>query len=253
MKRILNFFENLIYPPKCVGCGELFQKDIFDSCKLPLCEKCRVKWEYEKLDICPDCGLEMTLCECGSRLLDKLKVDGCIKLVNYSAAKRSVGKSAVLYMKRKNSKRAFGYFAKQLSYAVKRKLKEAECQTAVIAYVPRSRKSRVTYGFDQSREMAKRLAKLCGGEAVKLFLRNGKRTEEQKKLSLAQRLENAKGMYRLARCAQRKLEGADAVIIVDDVLTSGASLSGCVMALKDVYKKKIFCVTLARTGKSRKK
>lgn len=250
--KILRFFENLLFPPKCVGCKELYQKNIFDGCDVPLCEKCRIKWEYEKLDICPDCGLEMTVCNCGSKLLDKLGVDSFIKLVNYSATNKSVGKSALLYLKRHKNKKAFDYFASQLSYASVGNLKRSECQKAVVAYVPRGRKSLVEYGFDQSRELAKRLATLCGAELVCLFKRTPKRSSDQKKLGKKERLENAKGLYALNTKMLKKLEDADCVLIVDDVLTSGASLGGCILKLKEVYNKKVICVTVARTGKKRK-
>ena len=122
--RIGNFFKNLLYPPKCVGCRNFIQKDIFDECKLPFCEECRVRWEYEKLDRCPDCGLEMTVCDCGSRILNKLDVDGFIKLINYSVFRKSVGKTALFHLKSHKNARAFDYFANQLSYAVKGKMKK---------------------------------------------------------------------------------------------------------------------------------
>ena len=247
------FFRNLIFPPKCVSCREFIQKDIFDSCEIPFCEKCRVKWEYEKLDICPDCGLEMTLCNCGSRLLKKFDVENFVKLINYSVTRKSVGKSAVLYIKRHKNARAFDYFARQLSYSVLGKLKSAEYKKAVITYVPRGRKSIAEYGFDQSRELAKRLSKLCGIECVKIFRRTEKNASEQKKLGINQRLENARELYALNSKAAEKLESSDCVLILDDVLTSGASLAGCMLKLKEVYDGKIICVTLARTGKSRKK
>lgn len=247
------FFKNLLYPPKCVGCREFIQKDIFDECKLPFCEKCRVRWEYEKLDLCPDCGLEMTICNCGSRILNKLDVDSFIKLINYSSARKSVGKSALFYLKRHKNTRAFDYFAIQLSYAVKGKLKNSGCENAVIAYVPRSRKSLVEYGFDQSQELAKRLARLCGIKCVRLFERTKKTLTQQKKLGVKERLENAKKSYMLNAKAAKKLDETDLVILVDDVLTSGASLAGCILTLREIYDKKIICVTLARTGKSRKK
>ena len=252
MKRLLFFFKNLLFPPKCVGCREFIQKNLFEPCEIPLCEKCRVMWEYEKLAPCPDCGLEMTLCNCGSRLLKKLNVDGCAKLVNYSAVRKSVGKSAVLYMKKHKNKRAFDYFAKQLSYTLYGRLKELERKKAIIAFVPRSRKSFVKFGVDQSKEIAKRLSRLCGIDLACLFVRRGTKSAEQKKLSLSERIENAKNAYKISRNAVKTLENVDTVFVVDDVLTSGASLAGCIFALKEVYKGKIVCVTLARTGKKQK-
>lgn len=253
LKRFGVFFGNLLFPPKCVGCKEFIQKDIFDECKIPFCEKCRVKWEYEKLDICPDCGLEMTLCNCGTKLLKKSGVEDYIKLANYSVAKKSVGKSAVLYMKRHKNDRALNYFADQLSYPVSRKIKTLEGKRAVFTYVPRSKKSVTEYGFDQARELSKRIAARCDAEFIPLFERSGVKTTEQKKLKMSERVKNAKMSYRLNVKNFQKLSEDDCIFIVDDVLTSGASVLGCLSVLKPKFEGEVVCVTVARTGKSRKK
>ena len=252
-KRVATFFCNLIFPPRCVGCREFQQKNIFEECQLPLCEKCRVRWEYEKLSLCPDCGLEISLCGCGSRLLQKLEIEEPIKLVSYSAQKGSVGKSAVLYMKKKNNKRAVRYFAKQLSYPTCGRIKRSGFENPLFAYVPRSKKGIVEYGFDQSRSLAKSLAECCDADVASLFERTGLKRKEQKDLNLSARVKNAQRAYRLKKNAAEKLNGVDAVFIVDDVLTSGASLFGCASALKKIFDGEVVCVTIARTAKSRKK
>ena len=249
-KRLL---YNLLFPPKCMGCGGLYQKDIFDECRVPFCEKCRLKWEYEKLDRCPDCKLEMTICNCGSRLLKKLEIDDCVKLINYTPMKNTIGRTVILSLKRKKNGSAFSYFASQLSHAVRGRLAGFDKEKTVLTYVPRSQKSVAVYGFDQSKELAKRLSKEIGIKFVPLFSRTGKKAGEQKKLTLSQRLENANGTYKLNKNPQKKLEGVECVLLLDDVLTSGASLSGCILALKPVFKGKIVCVTLGRTGKKGKK
>lgn len=255
-KAVQNFarsFKNLLFPPRCVGCGKLYQTDIWSSCQYPFCPSCRLKWENEKLGTCPDCGLEMTLCNCGSKLLDNLDVENYVKLVNYSVRRMSVGRATVLYLKKHKSTRALNYFAQQLLYPVSGRLKSLECENFVVAYVPRQPKNIVKYGFDQSHELAKRLAKSYGVKCVKLFKRTVKFAGEQKNLRLDERLKNAKSHYKLTYNTVKYLKNAYCVLLVDDVITSGASLAGCVTELRKVYDNKIICVTLARTGKKRKK
>ena len=249
-KRIL---YNLLFPPKCIGCGELYQKDMFDECQLPFCEKCRLKWEYEKLDRCPDCELEMTICNCGSRLLKKLEIEDCVKLINYTPMKNTVGRSAILTLKRKKKARAFNYFATQLSYAVNGRIVGFDKEKTIVTYVPRNKKGIALYGFDQSKELAKRLSKELGIKSVPLFSRTRKKSGEQKKLTLSARLENAKGTYKFNKKCKNELDGVECVILVDDILTSGASISGCILALKPMFKGTIVCATLGRTGKKGKK
>ena len=250
---VTRFLVNLLFPPKCVSCREFIQKDIFEACEIPLCEACRKRWELEKLDICPDCGLEMTVCNCGSKLLEKSGVEDYVKLVNYSVRVNSVGKNAVLYMKRRNSNRAFNYFSTQLFYPVKARLNRMANENAVITYVPRSVKSKNLFGFDQSKEIAKRLAKRLGIPCVRLFVRTKISGAEQKKLNLAGRRNNAAKLYKINLRALGELKNIDSVFIVDDVMTSGASLCGCISSLKPHFDGRIVCVTLARTAKKKKK
>ena len=251
--KVLTVVVNLLFPPKCVSCGEFIQKDMLDLCEIPFCEKCRSKWELEKLDECPDCGLEMTLCNCRAPMLDKSGVEDYIKLVNYSSGARSVGKNAVLYLKRHKNNRALNYFATQLSYPAKARIDRMVSNKAVVAYVPRSGKSKRLLGFDQSKEIAVRLAKKLGIPCVKLFVRKSTSRVEQKKLNLAQRKDNAQNLYGVNLGALEMLKEIDSVFLVDDVMTSGASLYGCVSALKRHFSGRIVAVTLARTGKKSKK
>ncbi len=251
--KFLKLLKNLLWPPKCVGCGEFTQQNIFDTCELPLCESCRKRWEREKLERCPDCELEMTVCNCSSRLLEKAGVEDAVKLFNYSVARNSVGKRAVLYMKRHRSYRAFDFFASQLSFALKRKTAVFDPRRVVVFSVPRRRKSRREYGFDQAELIAKRLAEKCGFRYEKLVVRSRRKAGEQKKNGLAARLKNAKGQYLPSKRADELLEGVECLVVVDDVLTSGASIAGCIETLKKHFGGKFICATVGRTGKRNKK
>ena len=247
------FCGNLLFPPKCVGCRELIKRDIFDPCTVPLCDKCRAKWEREKLERCPDCQLEMTICTCSSGLLQKAGIEEAVKLFNYSVKKRSVGKSAVLYMKKHNSARAFDYFAAQLSYAVKRKSAEYKADEVAVLCVPRSKTSRGEYGFDQSELLAKRLAEKCGFKYITPVIRSNKRVSEQKKSSLSRRVKNIRGVFEIDGNAAESLGNLKCLVLVDDVITSGASMAGCIELLKKHFDGKILCASLGRTGKRNKK
>ena len=257
MKKFLyearSLVKNLFYPPRCVSCRALIQKDILDVCDTPYCEKCRRAWELEKLDRCPDCGLEMTVCNCGAPLLKNSGVARYVKLINYFVKRNGVGKRTVLYLKRHKNDRAFRFLATNLSHSLKPKLLQlSEGGRAVVAYVPRGKRAKALYGFDQSEQLAKNLAKILGIELVRLFGRSRKRTKEQKKLRLAERKANAADSFCLKKGAKEKLDGVELVFLVDDILTSGASLYGCLATLKPVYANNTICVTAARTPKKNK-
>ena len=251
VKRIGRFFKNLLFPPRCVACKEFIQKDMLDECEAPFCEKCRLKWELEKLSKCPDCGLEMTVCNCSAPLLKKSGVEEYVKLINYSVRKKSVGKSAILHLKRTKNARAFDFFAGQLSYSARIKNNVSNKADTLITYVPRSKRSKIKYGFDQSETLANKLAQKIDSRMVGLFCRVGKQKTEQKKLGIKERRENALNMFSVKKSVFKRLNDVKCVVIVDDIITSGASLLGCVTALKKYYDGKIICVSMARTGKNR--
>ena len=66
--------------------------------------------------------------------------------------------------------------------------------------------------------------------------------QPQKNLTLAERLSNRKGGYALR--TTRGVEGRR-VLLVDDVITSGATVSACAMALMQGGAANVFAVSVA--------
>lgn len=247
---IRRFFKNLIFPPKCMGCGEFAREHMLDLDIVPFCKKCHVAFEKEKRERCGSCGLEVFLCNCGTPFLEKCGVDHCMKLVKYSAMKESIGKNAVFYMKKKRNKEAFDFIAGQLAVGINRKKSELSVKNGVILYVPRGRNGLNKYGFDQAKELARRISALTDMRSVSLFYKNKTVKTEQKKLGLRSRLDLAKSAFSVNKDKLGELKGCDCIFLIDDVMTSGASLGGCITCLKPHFKGKIVCVTVAKTGKS---
>ena len=91
-----------------------------------------------------------------------------------------------------------------------------------VTYPPRRRSAVLKYGFDQSKGMAKRIAKYTGVRFESVFTRKGK--VAQKTLGAAERQANAKDAFGLG-------SGADVAgkkyFVIDDVVTSGATTKAC--------------------------
>lgn len=249
---IKRFIRNLMFPPKCMGCGELAREHMLDLCDVPFCKECYLEWEKEKRRRCDRCGLEICLCNCVTPFLAKCEVEDSVKLVNYSAKKESVGKNAMFYMKKKRNNDAFLFVARQLAVSINRKMNELGVKNGVILYVPRGKNGMNRYGFDQAKELAVRVSGLTDMKAVSLFHKNKSIRIDQKRLGLKSRLDLAKRAFSVNTDKLYCLKDCDCVFIIDDVMTSGASLGGCAMCLKPYYKGKIVCVTVAKTGKSSK-
>ena len=75
-------------------------------------------------------------------------------------------------------------------------------------------------------------------------LQKTRRTEKQEGKTARQRMENVKNAYRATNPAA--VEGRR-VLLVDDVITTGATLSNCAKALRTAGALDVFAVTLAET------
>ena len=69
------------------------------------------------------------------------------------------------------------------------------------------------------------------------------RTRRQNELSRDERLTNLKGVFEVKENAG--LNGAK-LLLIDDVMTTGATLSECAKSLKSAGAKEVRCLTLAR-------
>jgi ComF family protein len=119
---------------------------------------------------------------------------------------------------------------------------------AVLVPVPLHPRRRRERGFDQSLLIAQALSKRWGIAVLPAALRRIRFTEKQVRLSAQQRRENVAGAFAVDKrfSANRGL-----VLLVDDVITTGATVNGCAALLKTTGVEQVFAVTLARTDQRR--
>ncbi len=116
-------------------------------------------------------------------------------------------------------------------------------QADLITWVPLTRRKTWDRGYNQSKLLAVNLGRARGVAATAL-LRRTRPTKDQNQLDMAARKTNVKGAFGLIRAA--KIGGA-AVVLVDDVYTTGSTVSECARALKEGGAATVRVVTLART------
>ena len=109
----------------------------------------------------------------------------------------------------------------------------------LIVPVPASGKRR---GYNVPERMAQPLARAVGVPVVTDALTRARSTRRQEGLSLDERLANVAGAFRVAR--PEAVEGKR-ILLVDDVLTTGATASACAQALLDAGAQSVFAVALA--------
>ncbi len=111
--------------------------------------------------------------------------------------------------------------------------------------VPLHRNRRRSRGFNQAELLARAAMKCLPGElefASGVLIRR-RETISQVGLSRDERIENMRGAFRVADAG--RVRGRN-VILVDDVMTTGTTLSECARVLKKAGAEKVWAATVAR-------
>ena len=255
LKRLASFFRELLFPPKCASCGAFLKKNILEPVAGVLCEDCARGWRRSRLERCGACGLEYARCCCMPGYLRRLGVRDCVKLIPYERVRETVGKRCILAMKKRNVDTLFHFFGEELAAAFEERFRESgrEAKHVLVTYLPRSPQGVNRYGFDQSHLLAKRVAQCLGAELSSVFKRRAVLfAQEQKHLDAAERRKNMKSAFVLSEKGRRAVEACDVLLLVDDVITTGASLGGCVALLERDQRAKVICLTVGTTPNVKK-
>ncbi len=113
--------------------------------------------------------------------------------------------------------------------------------------VPLHRSRENARGFNQSREAALMLAELTGMTVVDCLARI-RATETQASMGRNERLQNIRGAFAMSASekVRARIKGAR-ILVVDDVLTTGATTDECArILLRDGGAKKVVVITVAR-------
>lgn len=105
---------------------------------------------------------------------------------------------------------------------------------------------RVRRRYNQSAILAQGMEKLAGVAYRPDILRRHRRTRSQGVMKRKDREKNVKNAFVVGGDVQGKV-----IVLVDDVLTSGATVNECARALKQAGAKQVRVITLARVGAAR--
>ncbi len=112
---------------------------------------------------------------------------------------------------------------------------------AVVVSVPLGRRRRRERGYDQAALLADALARAAGVERRRTALRRIRETLPQVGRDRASRARNVAGAF----AAGAEVAGRD-VVLIDDVVTTGATADDCARALKAAGARTVSVVSLAR-------
>jgi len=135
--------------------------------------------------------------------------------------------------------------ASELSVSLLWEIEKMQWRTedVVLVHLPRDTRSVRRLGVDQANELAAALARETGLSHLPLLYRK-KHAKQQKKLSAKQRVENLQDAFGV-----REVPQGCCVVLIDDVVTTGASLSVGAAVLRAAGVKELLCVCVAQTPK----
>ncbi len=239
MNRLLH---DLLFVPKCVFCRTRLPVEQLGR-EEPLCDTCRALWESEKLEHCGGCGKDAAHCTCMPEELEAAKCEGCRKLVFYRRGVRSVQSRLIWRIKNGRRKKAIDFLACEMAAAARELLGDAPGD-AVITYVPRRRDMKLQNDTDQARDLAEALAKELTLPCRTLLWRDPAVKLAQKSLGRAEREKNARAAYRVLDRSEVK---GQAVLLLDDVITSGSTMAACCRKLRRAGARAVYVLSVAYT------
>ena len=250
MMGFLKTLRELCFPPRCVGCGQRLEPTLKNGQAPYFCKQCGERWQKRLMAQCPQCNAAFCECNCQPAILKKAGSAGLVKAAPYDTERPDDPMVyAVRSLKQHPRARALECLAKELLPILEKRLAELNEKTpishTVIAYIPRARHKIRRYGFDQARELAGEISRLSGLPLMPL-LKRSREAKEQKGLTQKERQENLKGAFSLTTPAT-----GSRVVLVDDVVTTGAGMAEATRLLRRGGAKQVLCLCAALTPKRR--
>jgi ComF family protein len=117
----------------------------------------------------------------------------------------------------------------------------------IIAPVPLHWRRLIRRRYNQSAELARRLSRITGKPALADLLVRDRQTSPQEGMNRAARAANQEGAFAVRPRHAARVAGRS-VLLIDDVLTSGATLSNCAETLRAAGAARIDVLVLARVA-----
>jgi ComF family protein len=238
-RELTHGFLQLLYPAICRACGRSLSPEQKDFCL-----DCRAALIADPHVVCPRCGatvgphvfLEKGCPFCRDSVFH---FDGVLRLGLYEGLLREV----ILQMKYRDGESLAESVADLWAEHSGPRLRQHGTQ--IVIPVPLHWRRRWTRGYNQSEALAWGLASKLQLPCKPSWLRRTRHTPQQTSRSPAQRRDNVRGAFKAYGGANLRDK---ALLLVDDVLTTGTTCSEAARALRNAGAAKVIVAVLARSN-----
>ena len=215
--KLYYFFMNLLFPPKCILCGRLLEKREQDLCRECRCDSPEYPFRKENIQF----------------------LDSFTAVWYYEG---SVRKSLLRYKFYNSRSFADGYGRLLAMKLLQTHPDGFDCLT----WVPVSRLRKFRRGYDQVELLAKAVGRELGMTPVPLLKKVRHNRPQSGITDGALRRANVLGAYREVN---REVISGKRILLLDDILTTGATAGECARVLLTCGAKEIHCAAVAAARK----
>lgn len=229
---------DVILPPRCVVSGDLVDRQgmispsgwrKLDFISAPFCKCCGYPFDY-------DVGDESL---CASCLQDTPVFTSARAALRYEEGSRDL----ILGFKHGDKTHAVRSFVPWLMRAGQTMLEEAD----YLVPVPLHRSRLLRRRYNQAALMAFALSRECGTPCLPMGLGRVRATTSQGHLHADERAKNVRKAFSVPNNVRARLQEKK-IILIDDVFTTGATVSECTKALLGAGAHEVHVLTLARVA-----
>ncbi len=235
LKKILEIF----FPSHCISCENIISKDAL------FCSACWQKLQFITEPKCKICSypfeveIKYSGAVCSRCLARKPYYDKSITIFRYN----NVIRKAISDLKYHDQTFLAKKFTRILFEKARNEISDADLIIAVPLHLSRLRKRK----YNQAILLAKNIAKLADNlKFFSDFLIRTKNTEPQVSLRSKQRAQNLKSAFAVKKKYENEVKGKK-IILLDDVMTTGATLENCAKELKKKGAREVVVLTVAKT------
>ena len=218
--RLIHFLLHILFPPKCILCNALLEKN--------------------ELDLCRSCRVDSPEYPSGKRKLQFL--DSFTAVWYYEGSVRH----SLLRFKFYGRRNLAPGYGRVLAMKLLREHPEG---FDVLTWIPVSRLRKLRRGYDQCQLLAEAVGRELDMEPVPALKKIRNNRQQSRILGEARRRANVLGVYRVA---DPELVKDKRILLLDDIVTTGATAGEAARVLLTAGASEVHCAAVAASRKNNK-